>query len=334
MAQTRRVAPSALIEALEQNPRSFSFFEAVDLIEAQRPECAQVGYRGPVAAEVVRFVGNTSLSFPSADIDGLVRQETDAGSRYHMMVNFLGLYGQGTPLPLWYTEDVLHAELDEHAVKDFLDLFTHRLVSLFRRCGTKYRYYRAYRRDGSDPISQWLFALMGVLHPSLRAGTSLDWQRLLAYAGIIAMRNHSAPMLRGVLSHYFPGAPIAIEQFVPELAAIAPEQWACLGLDNCRLGEDLTIGIRVPDCAGRIRVRIGRIGFARFQRFLPDGPDWRAAHDLVALLLRDQLRCDFQLVLAADEIPPLRLAQDSPCRLGWSTWLGHSEADGEVLFPG
>jgi type VI secretion system protein ImpH len=253
--------------------------------------------------------------------------------RYRMGVNFLGLYGAGSPLPIWYTEELVQADPDGHAVKAFLDLFQHRLVSLFRRCGTKYRYYREYRPDGSDPISQWLFALLGVLHPSLRQGTSLDWQRLLAYAGILAMRRHSAPMIRGVLAHYFPGAPVEIDQFVAELAPIDPEQWASLGAANCRLGEDLTIGESVPDCAGRIRVRVGPLPFARFERFLPGGPDWTAAHDLVALLLTDDLRCDFELVLRAEEIPPLRIDADCPCRLGWSTWLGECDMDGRVQFP-
>lgn len=335
MATTGRIAPSTLIDALEQESRSFSFFEAVELIEAQRADCVRVGYSGPVEREAVRFVGNVSLGFPSSDIDSIAR-ETDAQGlpRYRMAVNFLGLYGAGSPLPTWYTEDLVHGEIDEHAVKDFLDLFQHRLVSLLRRCGTKYRYYRAYRPDGSDPISQWLFALLGVLHPSLRQGTSLDWQRLLAYAGVLAMRRHSAPMLRGVLAHYFAGAPIAIEQYVPELAAIEPEQWAMLGSANCRLGQDLTLGAFVPDCAGRIRVRVGPLDFARFERFLPEGPDWTALADLVALLLTDELRCDVELALSAEEIPALRLEEGCPCRLGLSTWLGECESDGRVLFPG
>jgi len=333
MAETRRVAAAALSDALEEQAREFSFFEAVDLIEARRPGCARVGYRGPVAREAVRFIGNFSLGFPSSDIDRIERlEDADGEARYRMVVNFLGLYGQGSPLPLWYTEDLVHGELDEHAVRDFLDLFQHRLVSLFRRCCTKYRYYREYRCDGSDPISQWLFALMGVLHPSLREGTSLNWQRLLAYSGIIAMRKHSAPMLRGVLAHYFPGVPVAIDQFVPELAQIPPDQQARLGEANCCLGLDLTMGDSVPDCAGRIRVRFGPLGFGRFQGFLPGGKDETAARELVSLLLIDQLRCDFELVLSAAEIPSLRLEEDCLCQLGWSTWLGEREEDGHVEF--
>jgi len=338
MGTSRRVAHSALIAALEEDARGFSFFEAVDLIEAHCPACVPVGYRGPAAREAVRFVGNPSLAFPTADLERIAAPTGEDGDTpYRMMVNFLGLYGQGSPLPLWYTEEVLHPELDEHAVKDFLDLFVHRLVSLFRRCGTKYRYYREFRPGGADPTSQWLFALMGVLHPALREGTALDWQRLLPYAGIIAMRHHSAPMLRGVLSHYL-GVPVAIDEFIPELAPIAEEQWACLGQCNCELGEDLTLGEYVPDCAGRIRVRIGPLDFAGFNRFLPAGEewepsaDWVAAHDLVALLVIDPLRCDFELVLRADAIPPLLLGAPD-CRLGWSTWLGGSETDGAVLFP-
>jgi len=333
MAETRRSAATALSDVFERDARHFAFFQAVDLIEKQRPDGARMGYRGPCSNEPIRFVGNISLGFPASDIERIDRIEDAEGRvRYQMMVNFLGLYGQSSPLPTWYTEDLVHEEIDEHALKDFLDLFQHRAVSLLQRCWTKYRYYREYRRDGSDPISQWLFALMGVLHPSLRSGTALNWQRLLAYAGIISMRNHSATMIQGVMSHYFPRTPIRIEQLIEQMSPIAEDQIARLGVANCRLGEDLTIGERVPDCGSRIRVSMGPMGFARFRRFLPDGADHAAAKDLVSILLIDQLECDLELVLREDQIPPLRLEEGSPCRLGWSTWLGNRDRDGVVVF--
>jgi type VI secretion system protein ImpH len=320
-------------DTFEQDARHLNFFQAVDLIEKMSPNAAKLGHRGPCAKEPIRFVGNFSLGFPASDIEQIERYVAHDGKvRYRMMVNFLGLYGQSSPLPTWYTEDIVHEELDEHAVKDFLDLFQHRAVSLVQRCWTKYRYYREYRPDGSDPISQWMFSLMGVLHPALREGTALNWQRLLAYAGVIAMRNHSAPMIRGVMAHYFPETPIEIEQFIEQMSPIAPDQRAHLGTANCQLGEDLTIGEAVPDCGSRIKIVMGPLGFARFRRFLPDGDDHAAAKDLVNILLIDQLQCDFELILRQDQIPPLELAENSPCRLGWSTWLGQRDEDGVVVF--
>lgn len=346
MAPARRAAAAAVnddaprlsvsIEGddpFEQDARHYDFFQVVDLIEKQFPGCARVGYRGPCGKEPVRFVGNFSLGFPASDIEHIERFiNVDGELRYRVMVNFLGLYGQSSPLPTWYTEDIVHEELDDHAVKDFLDLFQHRAVSLLQRCWTKYRYYREYRPDGSDPISQWLFALMGVLHPALREGTALNWQRLLAYAGIIAMRNHSAPMIRGVMTHYFPDTPIEIEQFIEQMSPIALDQQARLGAANCLLGEDLTIGESVPDCGSRIKVRMGPLGFARFRQFLPDGDDHAAAKDLVNILLIDQLQCDYELILRKDQIPPFELNENSPCQLGWSTWLGQRDEDGVVVF--
>lgn len=335
MATPRRFAAATLIEALEEAPRGFTFYAAMDLLDSIRPDGARLGHCDPVGDEVVRFVGNPSLSFPSAEIDSIAMETDSEGrTRYRMMANLLGIYGQGSPLPTWYTEEVVHAELDEHAVKDFLDLFQHRLLSLLRRCGSKYRYYLDYEPDGRDPISQWLYALMGVLHPTLREGTCLNWQRLLAYTGIIAMRQHSAPMIAGLLSHYFGSLPIRVEQFIAELAPIPQEQWALLGAANSRLGEDLTIGERIADCGGRIQVVIGPLDFAGFKRFLPDGPDRAAAIDLLALLLTDPLRANLEVHLREAEIPPLQLAPDSPCQLGWSTWLGSEGADGRVLFVG
>jgi type VI secretion system protein ImpH len=59
---------------------------------------------------------------------------------------------------------------------------------------------------------------------------------------------------------------------------------------------------------------------------LPDGPHHEVLRDLVAFVVTDRLSYDVVLHVFPAEIPPLGLAQDSPCRLGWSSWLGDPEA--------
>jgi type VI secretion system protein ImpH len=50
--------------------------------------------------------------------------------------------------------------------------------------------------------------------------------------------------------------------------------------------------------------------------------------------MRDPLEYDLRLVLAAGEIRALHIGARNVCRLGWTSWLDHEQADGVVTFAG
>jgi type VI secretion system protein ImpH len=250
-------------------------------------------------------------------------------------VNFLGLYGPDSPLPTFYTEDLITTDLDEDDRRNFLDLFQHRLISLFYRCWEKYRYYVQYRPGATDQFSQWMFALIGLGGADLRKESHVYWPRLLPYLGLLGMHTHSAAVLAGVVSHYFGAVPAEIEQCVGRWVRLAAEQQPILGQANGTLGEDSTLGKRFYDRSGKFRLHIGPLDFASFQKFLPPGAHYWTVRELLMFGMRDQLEFDVRLVLRASDIPDLVLSAASPCRLGWSTWLGpRPQHDVSVVFPG
>ena len=59
----------------------------------------------------------------------------------------------------------------------FLDIFNHRLISLFYRAWEKYRFAIAYERGGQRrPFSQYLYCLIGLGTPGLRGRLHIDDQ--------------------------------------------------------------------------------------------------------------------------------------------------------------
>jgi type VI secretion system protein ImpH len=250
-----------------------------------------------------------------------------------MTVTFMGLYGSVSPLPAFYTEELIAGNREESNRRDFLDLFHHRIISLLYRSWEKYRYYLQFQPGGTDRFSQWMYALVGLGGPAQREGLELDWERLLAYVGLLSMRSRSAPTLARIISHYFQGLPVRIQQCVERWVVIDHSQHARLGENNSSLGTDCTIGERVRDRSGKFRVCVGPLSFAVFGKYLPDGPGYRPLQDLVRFSLRDPLEFDISLTLVKDEIPDLDLAADNPCRLGWSSWLGdHPDQDANVVL--
>ena len=139
------------------------------------------------AAEAVRFRALPSLSFPAGAISDL-RSVLSSDPFAHsvpppeMLVTFLGLTGPSGALPRHYTELLLQRIREkDFSLRDFLDLFNHRLISLFYRAWEKYNWPIAYECawvDGGaaepDPITQAVYCLDGLGTPGLRRRLELD----------------------------------------------------------------------------------------------------------------------------------------------------------------
>lgn len=327
---------SDLIEQLCADSRFYSFFQLVYLLESLKTNRqVPVGYQGPIEHELIRFRPDAHLAFPASDVASL-EQSTDEDSQkaeFLLSLNFIGLYGSASPLPAFYTEAIIAADLDESHRRDFLDVFHHRLISLFYRIWKKYRYYIEYQKGASDIFSQRMFSLMGLGDPQLRTGGRIRWERLLYYVGLLSMRSRSTTVLEKIISHYFFKLPVSIEQCVARWVPIESTQQNRIGSDNCSLGQDLTIGEKVLDRAGKFNLRLGPLDFAQFCDFLPTGQHYETLCELIKFLLIDQLDFDIVLILKQAEIPPWTLSENTPCQLGWSGWMGNLEEDGVVVLP-
>jgi type VI secretion system protein ImpH len=334
MADSNRTTTAPVISELLRNPQQFSFYQAIRLLVNSVDSGVMPGIAGSPAREPIRFRPHASMAFPSGDVSKIeIFDNNSNGPHFRMDVNFMGLYGPASPLPAFYTEEIIDESRDERTRRDFLDLFHHRAISFLYRSWQKYRYYEQFQANAVDQFSQWMLSLIGFGDPSLRSGLNLDWERLLAYLGVLSMRGRSAPTLGRIISHYFRGLPVTIDQLVLRNVSIDWTQRAFLGNDNCCLGLDCTIGERVRDISGKFRILIGPIGFDYFRELLPDGIKYRSLQDLVRFTLRDQLDFDVEMTLKKEEVPDLTLAQDNPCQLGWSSWLGYTpECDQSVII--
>jgi len=343
VASKERTAVSALTNEVLRHPRQFSFYQTVRLLERSAPESAAIGYDGPVEREFIRLRPNPSMGFASADlynVERLSRPESVAGEPrtiYRITVNFLGLYGAGSPLPAFYTEDIVMRDEEADTRRDFFDLFHHRYHSFLYRTWEKYRYFLRYRAGATDRFSLWMRGLIS-LHARAGEEPGNDAaverpERLLSSIGLLLLHSRSAATLAKILAHYFDGLPIRIEQFMPREVVIDEAQRALLGRANCTLGVDCSPGSTVPDISGKFRICVGPLDFEAFRGLLPDAASYRELRKVVPYLLRSQLDYDVALTLRGAEVPPLELASDCPARLGWSSWLGvHPGSDSTVVL--
>jgi len=317
------LAADELLADLVGQPAAFEFFQAVRLLGRFFPERAPVGRFSEPADEVAHFTASPSLAFPTSEIQ---RLDVPPRGPAQLRVNLMGLIGPLGVLPYHYT--LLVAErlrVRDAALQNFLNIFEHRIISLFYRAWEKHHVMVAYERDGTDRVTEHLLDLIGLGLPRARGHLPVPDEALLSYAGALLPQARSAVALEQVLTDFF-GVAVEVEQFVGGWYGLDLPTQCALGSDagaSDQLGLGAVVGDEIWDQQGRIRIRLGPMSRARYESFLPGG----AAHDVLRAVVRffshDQFDVELQLVLARDDVPTCRLGGDDawPTTLGWATWL-------------
>jgi type VI secretion system protein ImpH len=322
--ESRRTDPPLAQEIFDE-PYSFEFFQAVRLLERMYPDRKPVGDNGNAQQEVVRFRTRQTLSFPPCEIYDLQLDGVDAQRPPEMMVAFMGVTGPVGVLPYQYMELVMErARYNDTALWSFLDLFNHRMISLFYRVWEKYHFPIAYERNKTDPFTSYLFALIGMGTNGLRGRLSFNDQCLLPYGGLLLQRPHSATAMASAIADYF-DVHSRIVQFPGEWLKLE-DNVTKLGDENSLLGKSTIAGTRVWSDQSKFRIRLGPMNLKKFQSFVPIGSAHKPVSELGRLFAGLEFEFDIQLILDAKEVPfaVLTGTADGP-RLGWTSWLKTQE---------
>jgi type VI secretion system protein ImpH len=317
------LAQRQLERRLFSEPYLFEFFQAVRLLEKMTRGSRPVGREGPPSLEPVRLGAHPSLAFPASQIQAL--EPAREGAPPRMVVNFMGLFGPLGVLPLYYTQAVIESErARDTAPRDFLDLFNHRLLSLFYQAWEKYRVAVQYERGGGARFSHYLLDLIGLGTKGLQRRQAVADEALIYYAGLLGQRPRSAQALQQLLEDYF-GVPVAIEQFAGAWFPIerGNQCWLEERADPSeQLAWGAVVGDEVFDEQSRARVRLGPLTLTQYRDFLPTGTAYRPLRALLRFF-SDEVDFEVQLVLKREEVPRCELGAEADAApvLGWVTWM-------------
>jgi type VI secretion system protein ImpH len=324
----RRSARDLIAEIGTEAPR-FRFFQAVRLITLTDKKQS--------TPPTLRFGSPLSLGFPASEITAAQykkeAEETEHGARedrgeMHLSVGFMGMTGPSAALPVAYTEALIerrnfHRDTAAHG---FLDMFTHRSVSLFYQAWRKYRFHIAYEAGDRDGFTRNMLDLVGAglksVHPIEAPEEGIPSMLLSHFAGLLSQRPMSATSLAALLRGYFRVA-VSVEQFVGQWIVLPASEQSRLGLGNCTLGETGIAGERVWDRQNKMTVRIGPLDNCRFADFLPGRPGAIALCRLVEFCVGQTLACDVELIMKKEcvQAAVLSTAGTDQLRLGYNTWL-------------
>ncbi len=316
-----------------KEPFRFGFFQAVRLLRRLFPGRNPVGRFFPPTTEAVRFVANPSLAFPASEIQEL-SLPSDSALPATMKVNFMGLSSPQGVLPTAYTELILErVQKKDSALRDFLDLFNHRLISFFYRAWEKLHFFVSFELQEPDSVSPLMLSLLGLGTGGLAKRQLVPDQALIFYSGLLTQKPRCAQNLKQLLTDFF-RVPVEIEEFVGKWIPLEAIDQTVLDDSESpmqRLGFGAIVGDEIWDQQSTVRVKLGPLTCEQYMSFLPR-KESRAYRDLKAILKfwsNDELDFEVELILKRDATPAFRFDEGSgvDLLLGWTTWVKNRDME-------
>lgn len=319
-------ARESLMAALVREPYIFDFFQALRRLECAYPDRKRIGESLLPREDPIRFAQEPSLVAAPSTLAKFTPPDGDRPGRLTQF--FFGVLGPEGALPLHLTDYVRQRQHHhrDRTLARFLDLFHHRLLSLFYRAWANGQPTVQRDRPESDRFVSYVGSLFGLgMQPMLKRDVMPDNVKLY-YAGLLAGQTKNASGLRALIQDYL-RVPAKIEEFVGEWVIIAKEYRWAIGMPARRgsahemgkLSQTATLGSRIWSKQHRFRVVLGPLRRDQFRWFLPGAPGLPLLRAVVLNYLGDELKWDVKLELMRDEAKPLELGVNA--LLGRTSWI-------------
>jgi type VI secretion system protein ImpH len=155
----------------------------------------------------------------------------------------------------------------------FLDIFNHRLLSLFYRAWASAQKSVDYDRPDEAKFANYVGSMFGLGMPGVRNRDSIPDRAKLFFSGRLVCQTRNAEGLEAIIQDFF-GVKAEIQECVGH--------WMTLPAANqCRLGESpntgllgqtVVVGSRKYEVQLKFRIRIETMKLVDFKKFLPGQP--------------------------------------------------------------
>lgn len=334
-----RQDPHRVIREIASEPWRYDFFQGIRAVEFGFAKKPRMGRSRTLRDDPVRFGQVVALDFASSTM----AQPQTGGSSNKLAVRFMGLTGPHGALPLRLTEFIRNrlrgipdpdiqgtaADVADNggpvAPKDatlaaFLDIFHHRMISLFYRAWAVAQKTVDFDREEDRSFADWMASLCGLGLPEFDGLDSIPTWEKLPFTGHLACHTRHGSGLTGILAEVF-ATPAEVIPLTGHWIKI-PEQYRCrLGesKETGQLGWSCVIGSQSWDRMMKFTVHLGPMTLSQFETFLPENKCHRRLHDWVDFYTRREFFWRACICLKKDEVPKISLGRNG--RLGYTSWL-------------
>jgi type VI secretion system protein ImpH len=325
----RAVGKNSLVR-LQENPQRYGLFAALRVLEQAFPDRPRFGESRKAVDDAARLGNAPHLTFAPSDVTSF-EMSAEQGARLEQ--HSFGVFGPNGALPLHLTEHAYERrrQQDDATLVDFVNVFQHRLISLFYRAWANSDPATSFDRPQSDRFVMYLGALQGLAPAEARGRDAvLDYAKL-SRAGLYNPQPRSAEGLETVLADYF-GLQVEVRQLVGAWLDI-PEELRCrLGgpRELATLGQGATVGKATWQCQHKFEIVLGPLTLSTLKNFLPGARGLKELYALTRLYTGDEWTWQLRLLLRDAEIPGIRMGRLG--QLGWTTWLGKRENNADDVL--
>ncbi len=310
----------SFLTAVSEKPYRYGFYQTVRRINCFYRDKPITGQASKPSEDPIRFTQEPYTFFAPATLGAL---EFDGSSQYpRLSQRFIGMFGPNGPLPLHLTEyarDRSRHHRDQSLTR-FVDMFHHRIVSLFYAAWSQAQPAVQFDRPDEDRFSMYIGSLFGLGLPSLRGVDAMHHYAKLSFAGHLSSLPRHVNGLVSLIKGYF-DVPTQVREYIAHWMTIPGEDRLQLGDGslNGSLGQDTVIGERVWQRQDKFRVCLGPLSLDRYEAFLPSGKSFDALVAVVRNYVGLEYLWEVNLILKRKEKPVTCLGKSG--KLGWTSWL-------------
>ena len=333
MASADRQETTDIIkDSFKEGIKSWDFLHCLRFIDATCQDKKPIAKGIKAKDESLLFKQNPSLAFPTSSIESFTPEKN--GKMAELVFNIFGLMGPNGPMPLHFTEYVRSRSRHnmDHSIKDFLNIFHQRLISLYYRAWADTQQSVDLDRDDLNKFIDFYKSFIGIRN--LPSDPLLTDKTKVYYAGRLIGQYKNLEGLQQILIDYFE-VKFDIEEFQGKWIKLPEEAHLKMGTDpSCGLlGQTTIIGERIWDCQQKFRIKIGPLDIDNYKRFLPGGRSMARLKRWLDYYVGIELEWDVNLILKKEDVPKTMLSEGS--LLGYTSWLGNrtspKDADDLVL---
>ena len=313
------------ISEMAEEIRKMDFVAVIRRIECLFQNKPRLGSAIRISDEVLRLSQHPSLAFQGAALHSL--EPVRGKHEYRLHCNFTGLLGSNGPLPLHYTEyaDQRARHHADPTLREFIDLFNHRLLSLLYRATAHFDPAINLDRSKDNQFDEFLGALGGHMLPASDNRDSIDDNVKRFQVAWFGSKSKSPDGLVALTQHYF-DLPAQLFEFQGDWLNLPADALITLGRGKRRptLGVSTYLGRRVWSTAHKFRLQLGPLSWTDYLSFRPGGKRAQSLYDLVRNYVGDEWDWDLELIVDEGEIGEFSL--DRRRSLGFDSWLTGSRS--------
>jgi len=313
---------------LLENASKFSFFQILRLLNFAIQSSQETVDKEKKLC--IRIKPSLELSFPPSDVKEVEKNFDNPFFQYSITANFLGLYGTSTPLPIFYTQELIDDDTEGISVtRDFINIFNQRMYDLLYDTWKKYRIDIQVVEHNDITYIERLSCLLGLGETRFRKKIH-DIQEFFRYIGLFSQFKNSQSGLVSILKDSFEGIPISILPCIKRKVNIQDDQKFYLGTKNATIGQSSFIGVEFEDYIGKFRIQIGPVNAKQYRSFFPGKKRYKKLVHLVNHYLSEPLDYDLEVILEENAAKKISLGALNFSRIGFDAILFSGDTIGEL----